>query len=122
MKLACLISLIAVALGEIGCSHTETPNLQGSAAQVSAPELMIRYGCPACHVIPGVPGAVGKVGPSLKDLGQRSFLAGTLQNSQQNLIRWVQHPQQLHPGTAMPEMSVTTTDAARIADFLRNNQ
>jgi cytochrome c len=79
---------------------------------------MIRYGCPTCHVIPGVPGAAGKVGPSLKDFSQRSYLAGTLQNSPDNLVRWIQHPQRIHPGTAMPEMDVTAEDASKIAIFL----
>jgi cytochrome c len=79
---------------------------------------MIRYGCPTCHVIPGVPGAAGKVGPSLKDISQRSYLAGTIQNSPDNLVLWIQHPQRIHPGTAMPEMDVTAEDAREIAIFL----
>jgi cytochrome c2 len=82
---------------------------------------MIQYGCPTCHVIPHVPGAVGKVGPSLEGLAQRSYLAGTLQNSPENLVRWIQHPQQIHPGTAMPEMGVTLSDATQIAAFLQNS-
>jgi cytochrome c2 len=58
----------------------------------------------------------------LGNLSQRSYLAGTLQNSPQNLIHWIQHPQQIHPGTAMPEMGVTSADAARIAAFLQADQ
>jgi cytochrome c1 len=61
---------------------------------------------------------VGKVGPSLRDLAQRSYLAGTLQNSTDNLVLWIQHPQRIHPGTAMPEMDVTPEDAKQIATFL----
>jgi cytochrome c len=89
-----------------------------STSSPSAPDLMIRYGCPTCHVIPGVPGAAGKVGPSLKDISQRSYLAGTIQNSPDNLVLWIQHPQRIHPGTAMPEMDVTAEDAKEIAIFL----
>jgi cytochrome c2 len=65
---------------------------------------------------------VGKVGPSLEGLEQRSYLAGTLQNSPENLVLWIQHPQQIHPGTAMPEMGVTPADATRIAAFLLANR
>jgi cytochrome c2 len=100
----------------VGCSRSIIPHQ--TAATPVASDLMIRYGCPTCHVIPGVPGAVGKVGPSLRDLGQRSYLAATLQNSPDNLILWIQHPQRIHPGTAMPEMGVTRDDARRIATFL----
>ncbi|HEV2618939.1 MAG TPA: hypothetical protein VGU23_03260 [Acidobacteriaceae bacterium] len=117
MKLTCLLAIASSAFILTGCTHSNAH--QQIAA--SAPDLMIHYGCPTCHVIPHVPGAVGKVGPSLDDLAQRSYLAGTLQNSPNNLIHWIQHPQQIHPGTAMPEMGVTSADAARIATFLQTN-
>ena len=120
MKLTCFAALIAVAAISTGCSRSNF-NRENARAQASAPDLMIQYGCPTCHVIPHVPGAVGKVGPSLADLSQRSYLAGTLQNSPENLVHWIQHPQQIHPGTAMPEMGVTSADAARIATFLQRN-
>lgn len=29
------------------------------------PQLFIKAGCPVCHTIPGIPGALGKVGPRL---------------------------------------------------------
>jgi cytochrome c2 len=103
-----------------GCSRDIVPH--NTANSPVASDLMIHYGCPTCHVIPGVAGAVGKVGPSLRDLGQRSFLAGTLQNSPDNLLLWIQHPQRVHPGTAMPEMGVTRDDAKRIATFLEPNK
>ena len=83
---------------------------------------MIQYGCPTCHVIPGVPGAVGEVGPSLEDIRQRSYLAGSLPNNPRNLQLWVIHPQQYRPGVAMPEMGVTAADAARIAAYLEREQ
>lgn len=107
---------VVVILGPAGCSPAiETPQ----TADSRAPDLMIHYGCPTCHVIPGVPGAAGKVGPALTGLAQRSYLAGTLQNSPDNLVLWIQHPQRIHPGTAMPEMGVTTEDAKHIAGFLQ---
>ena len=110
--------MMALALYATGCSRTSGPRNREQATQVSAPDLMIQYGCPTCHVIPHVPGAVGKVGPSLDDLAQRSYVAGTLQNTPQNLVRWIQHPQKIDPETAMPEMGVTPADATRIAAFL----
>jgi cytochrome c len=104
----------------LGCSRNVASLQVGHSKTAS--DLMIHYGCPTCHVIPGVPGAVGKVGPSLFDLGQRSYLAGTLQNSPDNLILWIQHPQRIHSGTAMPEMGVTAGDAKEIATFLQARQ
>jgi cytochrome c len=101
----------------IGCSNPPPHADHGSTA-----ELMIHYGCPACHVIPSVPGAVGKVGPSLQTLAQRSYLAGVLPNTPANLEQWVMHPQTFQPGIAMPEMGVSQEDARRIAVFLEGRR
>ena len=109
---------LASAMLCLGCSRSSVQQAEAH----SAPNLMIQYGCPTCHVIPGVPGAAGKVGPSLDGLAQRSYLAGTLQNTPGNLALWVMHPQQIHPGTAMPEMGVTPADAGEIASFLQTRQ
>jgi cytochrome c len=82
------------------------PQQHAASVEASAQDQMIQYGCPTCHVIPHEPGVAGKVGPSLEDLAQRSYLAGTLQNSPENLTYWIQYPQHTHPGTAMPEMGL----------------
>lgn len=103
-----------------GCKSSRSS--QNAHVHPNAPFLMIQYGCPTCHVIPGVPGAVGKVGPSLASLTQRSYLAGTVPNTPSDLQRWIMHPQQIHPGTAMPEMGVTPQDAQLIAAFLQSDR
>jgi cytochrome c1 len=45
-------------------------------------------------------------------------IAGRLPNTAANLIRWVQHPQQIAPGALMPEMNVTEQDARDLAAYL----
>jgi cytochrome c len=117
LKLLFTLFISAVVMFCAGCSRNL--GLLQAAGSQSATDLMIHYGCPTCHVIPGVPGAAGKVGPSLTNLTQRVYLAGTLQNSPDNLVLWIQHPQRIHPGTAMPEMNVTAEDAKEIVAFLQ---
>ena len=114
-----IIMFSAVTLAAVGCSRFDVATSK-AGSQRSAPELMVQYGCPTCHVIPNVPGAVGKVGPSLDDLSQRSYLAGSLPNTPENLVQWIMHPQHYEPGTAMPEMGVTEQDARRIQIFLES--
>jgi cytochrome c2 len=82
------------------------------------PEVIRKYGCEACHSIPGVEGASSQVGPSLDDLGSRPHLAGGLANTPENLMRWIRHPQEIEPGTAMPELGVTESDGRDIAAYL----
>jgi len=77
-----------------------------------------KYGCNACHEIDGVPGARGLIGPPLDAIGRRYFIAGELPNNPQNLMLWIQHPKQVEPHTAMPEMGVTEQDSRDIAAYL----
>ncbi len=83
-----------------------------------APQEIRAYGCGTCHTIPGVPGATGTVGPELDRLGSQSFLAGQLSNTPDNLILWIQHPQEVRPGVDMPDMGVSASDARDIAAYL----
>jgi cytochrome c len=113
------VALLPVAICATACSaFLSTPQKQSPPR--GAPELMTQYGCPTCHVVPNVPGAVGKVGPSLTSLSQRSYLAGSLPNTPENLVQWIMHPQHFRPGTAMPEMGVSNQDAQVIARFLES--
>ena len=76
------------------------------------------YGCGGCHAIPRVPQAAGLVGPPLKGVGGRVYLAGRLENTPDNLIAWIEHPRAIDPQTAMPELGVTRSHARDIAAYL----
>lgn len=80
--------------------------------------MIRRYGCGACHTIPGVPGANAMVGPSLDRIASRTYLAGRLTNSPSNMLRWIREPQSVDPYTAMPNMAVTEPDGRDIAAYL----
>lgn len=82
------------------------------------PARMRAYGCSSCHTIPGVPGARSEVGPPLGGIGRRMYVAGVLANTPENLVRWIRHPTQVDPNTAMPDMGVTEQDARDIAAYL----
>lgn len=92
--------------------------LTGGGDATAGKVAIERYGCGACHEIPGIDGARGMVGPSLRDVADRSYLAGQLPNQSDNMIKWIRDPQTAEPGTAMPDMNVTQTDARNIAAYL----
>lgn len=81
-------------------------------------QLIADYGCHACHSVPGVPGAAALVGPPLDDWAGRHYIAGTLANTPENLRYWIQFPQDVEPGTAMPNLNVTELDAQDITAYL----
>jgi len=84
----------------------------------SARQVIRREGCGACHVIPGIPGARGRVGPPLRHLAERGYIAGFLPNRAPNLIRWIRAAPQLAPLTAMPAFDLTGREARDIAAYL----
>jgi cytochrome c len=115
--------LLAALLVSAACTACEsTVRKEATALTGGDPDRGVnaigRYGCAACHTIPGVARADGQVGPSLERIAGRFYLAGQLQNTPGNMVRWIQHPQQVEKGTAMPEMGVTDSDARDIAAYL----
>jgi cytochrome c len=80
--------------------------------------MFIQYGCGSCHALKGVRTAVGSVGPPLDGIAVRVIVAGHLANSPENMQKWIRDPQQVSPGTAMPDLNVGETDARDISAFL----
>jgi cytochrome c len=119
---ACLV--VALAAGMLGCSDMSKEQMRAAYLTTAGgnaragQQAIRRYGCNACHTISGVPGANGLVGPPLDGLGNRQYIAGELPNTAANLMLWIQHPKQVEPHTAMPEMNVTEQDSRDIAAYL----
>jgi cytochrome c2 len=80
--------------------------------------LIHAYGCGTCHVIEGVRGARGRVGPRLENYAQQHLLAGFMPNTPINLISWIMDPVALKPKTGMPSQGMTEAEARHIAAYL----
>jgi cytochrome c2 len=119
--LALLCGAIAVVLLAAGCrGGRETPSEQivpGGNPERGA-RVIQRYDCGTCHVIPGISGARGLVGPPLLWFSRRTFIAGELPNTPANLIRWVRNPPSVEPGTAMPVLGLDEQQARDVAAYL----
>jgi cytochrome c2 len=77
-----------------------------------------RAECGACHRIPGIAGAHGRVGPPLDDFARRVYVAGLLPNTPSMLARWIENPPALKPQTAMPALGLDAGTARDIAAYL----
>jgi cytochrome c2 len=113
---AVLIACVVAACG--GNGRTARPATIGFGDADIGHDLIEQYGCGSCHTIPGVRGADGLVGPPLNAMGSRTFIAGELANTPENMVRWVMDPQDVEPGTAMPDLGVSEDDARNIAAYL----
>lgn len=119
--LAGILGLTALATALAGCrdAQGDQPIRTIYGAHPEQGKVAIReYGCGSCHMIPGVREAVGTVGPPLLTFGRRTYIAGEIANTPENLIHWIEVPQSIEPGTAMPNLGVTEDDARNIAAYL----
>lgn len=113
--------LLLAAVLLAGCGRND---VRRSAAQITGGDpdrgaaLVGKYGCGTCHLISEVKGAKGLVGPPLDGIASRVYLAGQLQNTPENMIRWIRVPQSIERGTAMPNLGVSEQDGRDLAAFL----
>ena len=86
--------LVVLCMAGVAGSATSSPE---------ATALLQAKGCGSCHVIPGVEGAYGTAGPSLKGLNERQrIVGGILKNSPENMKAWLKNPKSMKSGTMMP--------------------
>ena len=111
-----LVSLLTACSGEVNGVPEPRPASESNIA--AGRRLMASYGCGACHSIPGVPGADAMAGPPLNCFYERTYIAGRLSNTRGNLTKWIQNPQLIDPGTAMPNLGVSQKEADDIAAYL----
>ena len=81
-------------------------------------ELIERAGCGTCHMIPGIDGADGLVGPPLIHWSRRTYIAGLLRNTPSNMIVWLMAPQDIVPNNAMPDLGLNEEQARDITAYL----
>jgi cytochrome c oxidase subunit 2 len=76
--------------------------------------------CVQCHSIAGTK-ATAQVAPDLTHIRDRKTIGdGLLANNTENLARWIMNPQQFKPGSNMPNMRLTESEAHDIAFYLEN--
>jgi cytochrome c2 len=105
--------ILVLAFGSVAACRNESEQLEMARAKT-----LIKENCAACHQVPGIVGADGRVGPSLADIAHQQIIAGHFANSPEALARWIEHPQRLLPGDAMPEMGLSYEQARVIATYL----
>ena len=113
------VGLGLAALALTACGAKEAGPVRAQVGDAHRGGIWItREGCGACHVIPGLMQANGLVGPPLIHFSKRTIVAGYLPNTPENLQRWIQHPQQLAPGNAMPDGHLNDQQARDVVAYL----
>jgi cytochrome c oxidase subunit 2 len=94
------------------------PKLTGAAAQ--GEQVFLNGACVGCHTIDGTK-AAGTVGPNLTHFGSREYFAGAiLQNTPENVARWLENPQAVKPGNDMPNLHLSQEQITQLVAFLES--
>ena len=111
---------MALALRMTGCEGAETRRAEAITRGRAdhGREAIRRFGCGACHTIPGIRGADALVGPSLDRIASRMYIAGHMINEPRAMIDWLRDPRHHRSPTAMPTLGLTEQDARDIAAYL----
>ena len=84
-------------------------------------QILQNRGCGGCHVINGLEGFVGTIGPDLTHFGNRQTLAGAiLENTPEQLALWLRDPPALKPGADMPNLRMTPDEIRALVAYLRS--
>ena len=81
-------------------------------------QLFQRQTCVNCHAIRGTP-AAAQAGPDLTHLASRATLgAGVIENTPENLARWIVDPHAIKPGVQMPGYPLPEADLRALVAYL----
>jgi len=75
--------------------------------------------CTTCHMIQGI--SKGYIGPDLTHFGSRTTLAaGVLQNTPENVAKWIENPQEIKPGANMPPLLLPGPELNALVAYLES--
>ena len=98
---------------------TPTPQATtGSSEFAGAHALFRAKGCIACHMAPGIPEAVGTIGPNLEGLASRAMIADVMELTEENLANWIHDPQAMKPDTVMLNVGLSDPEVETLVTWL----
>lgn len=107
---AALIPAVIILLIIGGCSR-KPRGYDLSRSQEMAFAVMSKFNCVNCHTIDGAPGNKNAMAaPRLNQIG--------LRRSKEWIMRWMEDPPAMKPGTVMPIYPLTREQRESIADYL----
>lgn len=101
-------------------NRQQTNEAQGAQAQDARTGQMVfeQQACVNCHTVKGTM-ANGRYGPDLTHLMSRDTIgSGILPNTRENLLQWINDPNDAKPGCLMPAMHLTDQQNAQITAYL----
>lgn len=101
-------------------SRKEPPGNPTDADALAGQKIFFDQMCVNCHAIQGTE-AVATIGPDLTHVAARKELGGgVIENSAENLRRWLHNPQAIKPGCHMPNFKLSEEQVRQLAAYLES--
>jgi cytochrome c oxidase subunit 2 len=98
--------------------HAGAAILPATALARNGESIFMNASCSGCHSIQGTL-ANGMEGPNLTHFGSRqTMLAGMMENTPQNLEKWLNDPQKIKPGAHMPRFIFNKDSVRALTAYL----
>lgn len=103
---------------------TEPVPVQGDSVAMVGQQLFLTKACIGCHSFNAAAPLPGRIGPNLANIGSRTMIAaGMLENTDENLARWIRDPQGYKEGNLMVIADeITEPESAALVAYLRAQQ
>ncbi|MFD0795383.1 cytochrome c oxidase subunit II [Mucilaginibacter litoreus] len=99
--------------------HTRAANLPTDPLARTGQALFAKASCSNCHRISGTD-AMGTEGPDLTHFGSRqTMLTGLMDNTPENINRWLTDPQKVKPGAHMPRFIFGPDSVRALTAYLK---
>lgn len=85
--------------------------------QVAQGEEVFKNKCMSCHAVDST---IQSIGPNLNGFASREVVAGYLEHSDENLAKWLSNPQEVKPGTTMPQVPLSEEELDQLVDYLNS--
>ena len=99
----------------------QIPSPVGTSEVVKGQQVFLSNTCVNCHAIAGTT-AKAQIAPDLTHLGSRQMIgAGILENTPDNLFRWIKNVQDVKPGVKMPPFEqLSDSDIHNLVTYLES--
>ena len=91
--------------------------------------IINKSGCPACHTIPNIPGAVGQIGPNLSNIGVDGATRRPGYTAEEYIRESIQNPSAFTapncptgpcPAGVMPQITLSNDELETLVKYLSN--
>ena len=114
-----IMQQMAAGTGAVAEVAPATPAPVASTGEFAeAHELFRSKGCIACHIAPGIPEAVGTIGPDLNGLASRAMIADVMELTEENLAKWIHDPVAMKPDTVMLNVGLSDPEVETLVTWL----